>query len=273
MNIYYLGPESSYSHLLVAKVFSQTDVLVACNSFHDVVTSVQNDSQGVGALAIENSISSSVHQTVDLLYNSNVCIVGEASMNIRMHLIGTTNSSVDSIHEIYSHPQALAQCSDYIAAHKLKSYETLSTSAAVQRIQEQNNTQIAAIGNMELVDTINLKILKEDIANVPNNMTRWVFIAQQGIASLGTKINKLTYIFKVKHEPGSLVTVLTKIANLNGNLTKIESRPLPGTNWEYGFWIDVEIDEQMRWQFDDMMKEATLECRCVGGYEKGKLFN
>ena len=271
MNIYYLGPEGSYSHILVKKVFSAAENPISCNSFYDVITSVQNDTHGVGALAIENSISSSVHQTVDLLYNSNVCIVGEASMHIRMHLIGISDATEESIKELYSHPQALAQCSDYIASHQLKTHEAPSTSAAVQLIAQRNDPTIAAIGNCDTSDNLALNILKEDIANVPNNMTRWVFIAKPGVPALSNNINKLTYIFKVKHEPGSLVTVLTKIAGLQGNLTKIESRPLPGTHWEYGFWIDVEIDATKKDDFDAMMKESTLECRCVGAYEKGKL--
>lgn len=273
MNIYYLGPQSSYSHLLATKVFSHSATLVPCNSFHDIVSSVQQDSNAIGMLAIENSISSSVHQTVDLLYNSSVSIVGEASMNIRMHLIGSKEANENTIKEIYSHTQALAQCSDYITKRNFMVHETLSTSAAVQLVSELNNKDIAAIGNGELIDKPNLKIIKENIANVPHNMTRWVFISQPGMKSLGSKVNKVTYIFKVLHKPGSLVQVLQKMAEANGNLTKIESRPLPGTNWEYGFWVDIEIPEGTAKEFDVMMKVNTLECQCVGAYERGRLYS
>ncbi|CAN5173594.1 hypothetical protein BH09PAT2_BH09PAT2_00720 [soil metagenome] len=272
MNIYYLGPDGSYSHSLVKKIFTSSEKHIPCNSFHDVVAAVQSDNTGIGVLAIENSISSSVHQTVDLLYNSNVCIVGEASMNVCMNLIGSANSAEELITDIYSHPQAIAQCSYYIQKQGCVSHEMLSTSEAVQYILSANNPAIAAIGNVELVDN-RLKILKEDIANVHNNMTRWVFIAQEGTQPLSQKINKLTYIFKVKHESGSLLKVLSAIAKLKGNLTKIESRPLPGTHWEYGFWVDIEIDEKLRDKFDVMMKETSLQCRCVGAYEKGELFS
>lgn len=273
MNIYYLGPYSSYSHLLATKVFPQNTDLIACNSFYDIVSTIQKNTQAIGILAIENSISSSVHQTVDLLYNSSVCIVGEASMNIRMHLIGIQAATEDTIKTIYSHTQALAQCSSYIAKHHMQAHETLSTSAAVQYVRELQDPTVAAIGNLDLIDNTHLKVVKENIANVPHNMTRWVFISQPGMKALGSKINKVTYIFKVKHQPGSLVHVLQKIAEVNGNLTKIESRPLPGTNWEYGFWVDIEIEEGSQKEFDDMMNIHTLECRCVGSYERGKLYS
>ncbi len=273
MKIYYLGPQGSYSHILAQKVFAKDAQFIACDSFFDVIRFVQQDSQSIGALAIENSISSSVHQTVDLLYNTDVCIVGEASMYIALQLLGIASSNEQEIKKVYSHPQALAQCSEYIAKHKLIPFETLSTSAAVHRILEDNSQDAAAIANIESFEDKNLVILNKDIANVPNNMTRWVFIAQRGSPALSKTINKVTYIFKVKHEPGSLVMVLDKMAKLKGNLTKIESRPLPGTHWEYGFWIDIEIEEHMIQQVDDMMKETTLECRRVGAYEKGKLYS
>ncbi len=273
MNIYYLGPDGSYSYTLVHKMFDTNVQFVACKSFRDILTQTQNDIEGIGVLAIENSISSTVHQTVDLLYNSDVCIVGEASMRIQMDLIGIKGSSLDAIKTLYSHPQALAQCSEFIRSHTISTHEMSSTSAAVDFVLEKNDPAAAAIGNIETIDSTNLTVLKEQIANVPHNMTRWVCIAREGIASIGKRIDKCTYIFTVKHQPGSLVEVLASIAKLKCNLTKIESRPLPGTDWEYGFWIDIEIPESTQMSFDAMMKESTLECRCVGAYERGILFD
>ncbi len=273
MNIYYLGPAGSFSHILVQKAFTDSSHVIACDLFSTVISSAISDPDGIGVLAIENSITSSVHETVDLLYNSDVSIVGEASMQIKMNLIGTTHASENLITDIYSHAQALAQCSAYIDKHGLKAHEVSSTSEAVGYISEQNMVTKAAIGNLDTKSHYNLKVIQQDVANVPHNMTRWVFIAKEGTPPLGFRKNKLTYIFKVKHEPGSLVQVLKCIAEKKGNLTKIESRPLPGTHWEYGFWIDVEIDERKRQEFDTMMEEMTQECRRVGAYERGVLYD
>ena len=146
-----------------------------------------------------------------------------------------------------------------------------STSESAQFIKHIKDTTCAAIGSSWLAQKENLHILKSDISNASHNMTRWVFIAKPGAKSLHSTIDKLTYIFKVKHEPGSLVAALKEIAKHQGNLTKIESRPLPGSHWEYGFWIDVEIPNGTFNTFDAMMKTQTLECRLIGSYKRGKL--
>lgn len=273
MNVYYLGPDGSYSHLLVEKAFDERYTRVPLETFESVVSAIQKDSEGVGVLAIENSISSSVHQTVDIMYDQSVCIIGEASLIIHMDLLGIPGSTIHDITDVYSHPQALAQSSHIIQEHNWKIHKQNSTTASAEKVSASQNPRYAAIGSSHIAKQYGLTVLKQGIANTENNMTRWVFVTGKASQSLGTNINKLTYIFRVKHEPGSLVAVLTKIAQANGNLTKIESRPLPGTNWEYGFWIDVEVPLGTHKDFDRMMQENTRSCRLVGAYEQGNLYH
>ncbi len=272
MNIYYLGPVGSFSEVVVRHQFSREDDFIALRSFSEIVKNVEEDENGVGALVIENSISSSVHISVDLMYRSRVFITGEAFMKMQMDLIGIKGASKSGIKDVYSHVQALSQCSKYIDDNKLVSHEMQSTSEAAEFIKKTDHVKMAAIGSNYLAYMLGLKVLDVNIANEKHNLSRWIFIRKSALPLHG-KVNKVSYIFKVKHEPGSLVKVLSKISEAKGNLTKIESRPLPGTDWEYGFWVDVEIPENSQEVFNELMKKETLDYRVVGMYIKGVLIN
>src|SRR3989344_4120949 len=124
-HIYFLGPEGSFSHTVVQKTFGPENKFIPVNSFEEIVDKVEKDSVGIGALAIENSISSSVHVAIDIMYQRNLCIVAEAFMKLQMDLLGT--AELKTIKEVYSHSQALAQCSKFIQSHNLKSHEMQST--------------------------------------------------------------------------------------------------------------------------------------------------
>ena len=270
MNIYYLGPNGSFSEIAVRKSFPHDGTFIALSSFNEIADAVCNDYNSVGALVIENSISSSVHQNIDILFqNEDLYITGETFMKIQMELIGLPGSTIDTITDVYSYPQALSQCTEFTKKHQVTVHKTKSTSEAANHIVTTQDSTKAAIGSALLAEINELQIIEHDIANETHNISRWIFISGKKTENIAA--NKVTYIFKVKHEPGSLVAVLNKIAEHNGNLSKIESRPLPGTNWEYGFWVDVEIPNGSKEKFDKLMKEATFECRIVGGYTKGSL--
>ena len=270
MKIYYLGPKGSYSYSLLQKMYPN-GVAEPKPTFAHIVDAVLEDESSIGLLGIENSISSSVHESIDLLFQNNLYIVGEACMNIKLHLIGPKDAEFSDVKEVFSYPQAIAQCSHFIENHSITPHETPSTAAAVREVDTlQDKTKAAIAGRGSLADT-DLKILKEDIANTSHNMTRWVLVSKKPM-KYGQNQNKMTVIFKVKHEPGSLVKVLQAIADECGNMTKIESRPVPGLNWEYLFWIDVEIPERTVDVFQKRLKQETLSYRTVGIYEQGKTY-
>ncbi len=271
MKIYYLGPKGSYSYALLQKVCPD-DELIPMSTFVHISDAVMNDKKSMGLLGIENSISSSVHENIDLVFHTDLHIVGEACMDIQLHLIGTNDSDITDVREIFSYPQAIAQCSSFIEKHGLITHETPSTASAVREVDTlQDDTKAAIAGRGSLADT-NLRIIRENIANTSHNMTRWVFVSNS-LFSLGKIQNKITVIFKVKHEPGSLVKVLQAIADAKGNMSKIESRPVPGSNWEYLFWIDVEIPEGSAETFKALLEKETLSYRMVGIYEKGQTYS
>src|SRR3989344_2657667 len=227
MKIYYLGPIGSFSEQIGKKIYKKMD-LVPLQTFEGIVKKVENDPEATGLLVIENSISSSVHQSVDLMFESQAQIIGEAYMEIKLDLIGLPGTKVENIKTVFSHPQALSQSSEFIKKYQLKSIFEQSTASAASYVKRSKKIQNAAIGSKYLADLMKLKVIKENVG-------------------------------KVKHKPGSLVKALDQIAKKRGNLTKIESRPLPGTNWEYEFWLDLEIPNGTKKDFLKLFQNETLE--------------
>ena len=271
MKIYYLGPTGSFSEQIAKKIYIGHE-LISLQTFSEIVEKVEDDSNSVGLLVIENSISSSVHQSVDLMFESRAKIIGEAFMEISLDLIGIPGTKINNLKKVYSHPQAFAQCSRFIKKNNLNVLVEQSTASAADLVKKSNKKICAAIGSKYLAKIMGLQVIESDVANVKHNMSRWIMIANNSHLDINNA-DKLTVIFKVKHLAGSLVKVLDKIAKMNGNLTKIESRPLPGTNWEYEFWADVEVGQTKAKDFLSLMKKETLEYRLLGAYSRGKLYN
>ncbi len=269
MHIYILGPVGTFSHVIAQKLFPQSAIRLE-DTFEVVVNCVQQEHDSIGILAIENSITSSVHKTVDLLYKHPIHIVGEASMQIHLHLIGKKTTTFDRVRHVFSHPQALAQCSDFVSNYSLQSFETTSTAAALEHLVHDEDAVIGGSDLLKKDET--LKILKSDIANDEVNLTRWVCVSQKLNSIIEGPVNKMTYIVQLPHIPGSLASLLSQIAHEGGNLTKIESRPLPGTLWEYAFWIDMEIPLGKEQVFVTLMKKHAHKPRLVGAYHKGPSF-
>ncbi len=268
MKIYYLGPIGSFSEQIGKKIYPD-EKLISSETFDGIVKKVENDSDAIGLLVIENSISSSVHQSVDLMFESKAQIIGEAFMEITLDLIGLPGTNINDVQTVYSHPQALSQCSEFIEKFNLKPMFAQSTASAASYVKRSGKVQNAAIGSKYLADLMKMQVIKENVGNVKHNMSRWILIAKESKIK-DDEVNKLTVIFKVKHEPGSLVKVLDRIAKKRGNLTKIESRPISGTNWEYEFWVDIETPNGSKKDFFKLFENEALEYRVIGQYQKGK---
>jgi len=275
MKVYFLGPEGSYSHIITKKILNKEKYeLVSCNSFLEVVNNTLFNKQSLGILPIENSITSDIHENIDFLFKNDFYILHEGFLKINLHLIGLQQATIVDIKNIYSHMRALAQCTEFIKKYNLIPYQIESTSAAKETILQLHKKENAGIGSNESVTDGKLKIIEHNIENDHFNMTRFVFISLEQHFSLSPLKNKTTIIFTLPHAPGSLAQLLTYIAKRNFNLTKIESRPIPGTSWEYQFWIDIESihgDFQIE-ELEKIMKKNTISYKIVGVYQKGKVY-
>lgn len=274
MNIYYLGPEKSYSHILAKQAFSGSLYkLTALPTAQDVVEKAKIEVDCIGVLPIENSITSSVHEHFDLTFDGDIHIIGEANLEVKLHLIGLEGSEMQAITGVHSHPKALAQCSNFITEHNLSTKPHNSTSSALEHIITIKDGSQAVIGSKELEIEGKTKLLQASIGNQAYNLTRFIFLSQEK-NSESSENNKMSLTFKVKHEPGSLAKVLTRLAEIEKtNLTKIESRPIPGMTWEYNFWVDIEVGNDRISQVLSTVKEETLEHNILGIYKIGQTYS
>lgn len=266
MKVFYLGPEGSFSHSLVQKVFfDERFELIPLDSFREVIQKTVETKESVGVLAVENSITSSVHDNIDSIFQNDLKIVGEAELKINLHLFGQKGLKVEDIKQVYSHAKAFSQCNDFVFKNNLEIVETNSTSAAKRIVVSQDNPEIGFIGGFDLLDD-SVEIIKEDISDEKFNLTRFVFVSQDNVQLFNIEKTKKMIKFHLKHESGSLAKVLTKLSEVGINLTKIESRPIPGTEWEYSFLIEFEggdID-----MVTSVLDEVTSRYWVIGEYPK-----
>lgn len=268
MKVYYLGPEKSFSHQLAKQYFKGTSAtLIPCECFEDITDSITGDDLGV--LPVENSTTSNVAQGIELIIEQKLKIVGEAFLPININLAIVKGGDLKNIQFIHGHQIALKQCSNFIKQHGLKTVEHKSNSAAQEALLKSKDPNAAAICGNELINNNELEIAIRDLNNYKNNLTRFLIVSKNNtILPAG---DKLTVLFNARHEPGSLAKALQVIAALNINLTKISSHQIPGTDWEYLFWIDLELTGELA-EFENIFKNAVKRFEIIGRYDRGKTY-
>lgn len=198
INVFYLGPEGSYSHILTKKTFSSDYSLEACLSFSEIINKTIADTASFGVLPIENSITSNVHENFDYLFTGNLHIVGENFLKINLHLIGLKSAQLTDISTVYSHHKALSQCASFIKDYHLKAIEAASTAAGKDIVLDKDDKTIAAIGSKNLASHPSLHIIKENIGDQKHNITRFVFVTNnKKNAGISGKKSKASVTFQV----------------------------------------------------------------------------
>ncbi len=270
MNVYYLGPQGSYSHLVAKQTFEGSFYhLEPLSSFTEITRRIMSEQDSVGIYPIENSVTSNVHENIDLLFANDLRIIGEANLLISLHIIGLKEAAIEDIREIRSNAKALAQCSRFLARHGIAAVETASTSAGREAVLQEKRKELAALGSAGLADHPDLHIIAADVANEKNDLTRFVIVSQSTETAPDEASNKMSFTFKLKHEPGSLAKVLTELSKAEANLTMISSRPIPGKNFEYNFWVDLEFAPGEAQKVVETIRINTLEYRVAGIYKSG----
>jgi chorismate mutase/prephenate dehydratase len=240
----YTGTEGAYGHQAALRHYSpwhDHTAYRAFPTFRQMMQAVRSRDVDYGVLPIENTTAGSINEAYDLLTTLDLSLVGEEIQPIDHCLIGTANTPLKEIRRIYSHPSALAQCSEYLAKMPWATAEEFgNTALAVRKIAEEGNPTYAAIAS-EVAARINgLPVLARDIANQRDNFTRFVIVADQPMEWDLRIPCKTSVMFVTRHEKGALVACLNVLVEHDLNLTKIESRPRPGTPWEYQFYVDFE---------------------------------
>ena len=269
-NIFYLGISGSNS-FLASKMFSKNSQLVGCKTISEVFDKTVSNMGSLGIVPVENSTTGSILETFDAILKKRLIICGEIILRIHHHLLSKSNKiNIKDFKRCFSHPQAFSQCQKQINLMKNVSVEfTSDTASAAKFISERGNIDDVAIANNLCARIYNLEIIKSQIEDNRENFTRFFVVGSKEII-VG---NKVTFVFSVAHQPGSLVKTLIPFAKWRLNLTKIESRPIPSKPWEYLFFVDMEIStKKIFMKAIREIKSSTNFIKILGFYPKGKIY-
>jgi prephenate dehydratase len=265
------GYEGSF-HQLAARSFFGKDVeVIPCATFREVVKVASNkrESDG-GVMAIENSIAGSILGNYALLQKSDLQITGEVYLQINQHLLVNPDVTFEDIKEVHSHPMALQQCLHFLDKYNWKLVETEDTALSAKLVHRHRSKHIAAIAGKLAAELFDLKVLKPNIQDEKDNYTRFLIVQRAGELGVIENANKASINFQVSHTQGALAKVLTVIADEGINLSKLQSFPIPGTQWKYSFHADLEFESIT--QFETVSKKIqplTDNIRVFGIYKKG----
>ncbi len=238
MKVAFQGERGAYSENAVFQFFGADTQVKPCKDFKEVFDSVCTQETKFGVVPVENSLEGSVTQNYDLFLKYDLKVCGEIIVKIEHCLIANRGTAVADIKVVYSHPQALAQCRSFLEEFGRELIPTYDTAGSVKMLKEKGLKNAAAIASKRAATLYDMSILAEDIADNPENYTRFFVLSTEDSPPTGK--DKTSIIFSAKHEPGSLYHALGEFAKRNINLTKIESRPTKKTAWEYNFYLDFE---------------------------------
>ncbi|WP_207496088.1 prephenate dehydratase [Aridibaculum aurantiacum] len=265
------GFEGSFHQVAAQQFFDDVEV-IPCATFREVVKIAANkkESDG-GVMAIENSIAGSILPNYNLLLKSNLKIVGEVYLQIRQNLLVNPGVQLQDIREVHSHPMALLQCIDFFDKYKWKLVETEDTALSAKHVHQNRSKHIAAVASKLAAQLYNLDVIAPNIHTMKNNYTRFLVLKREGTTAKVEDANKASVNFFTDHSKGSLAKVLSKIASAGINLSKLQSMPIPGSDWKYSFHADMEFDNIKK--FDNALQKIqplTQELTVLGLYKKGK---
>ncbi len=267
----YQGTHGSYSQLAARKYFASRAAgmeLIGYRSFAEAVRAAERGEVGYAVLPIENTTAGSINQTYDLLCNTALQIVGEEVLHVRHCLLASSRVEPRSLKRIISHPQALAQCSRFLAGLDAEQVVHGDTASAAEMVRDASDAGIAAIASEEAAERYGLTVIARGIANQEENWTRFVVISAIELELDPRIAAKTSLVFTTAHRHGALAHCLNVLANHGLNLTKLESRPVIRRPWEYRFYVDFEGDargEAASLAIAELRRECP-ELRVLGSY-------
>ena len=266
------GIEGSYSQLAAEQFFRDKLVdisLLACTRFADAASAVEQGRADVAMLPVENTTSGGIAEVYDLLLHSRLAVIGEVKYRVQHCLLGTEDSSLDTIKSIYGHPQAVTQCSDFLG--ELPDVEVVffgDTAMSGRRIKSMGDPTIAAIASEEAARRFGLKVLKRAIGNRKENYTRFLVVAREPISVDPQIPSKTSLVLSVGNAPGALMEVLARFKEQDIPLVKLESRPTIDNPWEEMFYVDFDgnvSSPHVQLALDGVRRNAKF-VRVLGSY-------
>ncbi|WP_434938763.1 chorismate mutase [Shewanella sp. HL-SH8] len=240
----FLGARGSYSYLAATRYCDRRQVTMidfGCQSFDDIVNAVESGHADYGFLPIENTSSGSINEVYDVLQHTSLSIVGETTIEVGHCLLAKRGTDTANIKTVYAHPQPISQCSRYLSLHPEFKLEYCASSAeAMSKVIEADNQSVAAIGSAEGGALYQLSAIEDGLANQKINQSRFIVVARKPVDVPAQLPAKTTLIMATGQKPGALVEALLVLKAHSLNMSKLESRPIPGTPWEEMFYIDID---------------------------------
>jgi len=270
VKIAFQGERGAFSEDAVIKLFGEGVDFSPCAHLRDVFQAVLEDKVNFGVVPVENSQAGSINETYDLLLAYALNIFAEVILRINHCLMALPGEKLTDIRTIYSHPQALAQCEEFLTKLEVEIVPSYDTAGSAKMVKENQWKGVAAIASSRAAAIYGLEILRPQIETNVNNYTRFFAIAKQKVKPV--KRNKTSLVFSVKHIPGALYKALGIFATRNISLTKLESRPSKSKPWEYVFYVDFEghLDDEI---YQEAIKELRREVtfvKILGSYPQAK---
>lgn len=280
------GARGSFHELAAMKYFSMgykgireeqpaTSIqCIECVSFKEVFRMVMNDEADFGITAIENTVAGTILPNYAMLRESGVKIIGEVYLHIEQNLLALNGQTMEDIMEVHSHPMAILQCHTFLERYpRIRLVETNDTAASARWIADKQLISIGAIAGKHVAGMYNLQLLAEGIETHKKNFTRFLVLkkfACWDFNSQPTVPDKTSFCFTVSHQKGSLAKVLTQLAMYDINLTKIQSLPIIGREWEYYIHIDMEFERYDNYRNAlSAIKPLLGEFKVLGEYKRG----
>ena len=270
------GVSGAFHEIAARQFFEGEDIeIIPCTTFKDLFHLLAEDPSILGIVAIENTIAGSLLQNHNLLRESGCMIVGEHKLRISHTLAALPGQTISDITEVHSHPIALMQCEEFLEQHHhLRAVESDDTALSAKEIAENKITGRAAICSAFAAQKYSLEVLSDGIETNKRNFTRFLIIAQPQLAEKLVKdihLDKSSMVFTLPHEEGSLAKVLSILSFYHVNLTKIQSLPIVGREWEYQFYINLTFDNYERYrQSLDAIRPLLKDFQLLGEFKEAK---
>ncbi len=263
--VVYLGPEGTFTHQAAQRHFGHSAQFTPHDHVGEVFREVESDESEYGVVPVENSTDGVVAHTLDLFIESALKIAGEVELSIHHHLLAT-HEDLDALRCVRAHPQALAQCRQWLDRKLPKLDRIADSSNAAAALYAQQNPEVAAIAARAAAEQYELNILATNIEDNPDNRTRFLVIGKNESPPSGA--DKTSVLVSARNRPGALMELLRPLSEAGIDLSRIESRPAKTVNWEYVFFLDLQGHqaEAPIAAALDALTEASAFCKILGSY-------
>jgi len=269
VEVAFQGEVGAYSEEAAFQFFGSSIQIRPRESLEEVFKIVEEGVQ-FGVVPVENSLEGIISRVYDLLLDSTLRVCGEIELRVIHCLIGSTEAGLDTIKRVYSHPQALAQCRNFLKHLDCELIPTYDTAGSVKMIKESGMPDSAAIASARAAEIYGMKVIAQEIEDNPNNFTRFFILSKEDSSPSGN--DKTSIVFSSKDRPGALYESLRVFASRNINLTKLESRPTRQKPWQYNFYLDFDghREDKLAREALENLEETSIFIKVLGSYPKAK---